>query len=192
MRFVLTSIACLMITTVSAAERPADADELIFLGEFATLETGLQPEDLGFPSDRIDWDDLDATQQQILGEVADGWDDLEDEERWWLVLGAVRWADLPGRKRREVDDHLLSWNQLSAAQQDRIRENLRRFSALDEAQRRALRERYRSFSNLSPGQQRSLRDAYEGMSESERDRLRERLLEHRPATVDDPDEGDGT
>jgi uncharacterized protein DUF3106 len=191
----LCILALLMVATpASAAERAVDPDSLIFLGEFAALETGLQAHDLGFRDDGIRWQDLDLTQREILADAQEGWALLSAEDRWWLVLGSVRWADLPGRQRRLVNDQQRAWDRLTVAQQRRIRGNLSQFSALDEDQRRALRDRYRDFSNLSPGQQRRLRENFESMSEADRARLRERMRESEAevlsAEAAPPDPGD--
>jgi len=185
-RFVLT-LLLFAAPLVAASERAADPDELRFLGEFTALQTGLLPSSMGDGDDSISWDELDATQREILAEVAEGWAERSDEERWWLTLGAIRWSGMRGSDRRQVDDRLRAWRRLTVVQQQRVRTNLARYSALDENQRLNLRERLRDFSRMTPVEQQRLREAYETMSEEERSRLRERIQQGMGSVEPDPD-----
>jgi len=123
--------------------------------------------------DGIAWENLNASQREVLASFSQEWSDIPAARRQHLVRGADRlatmnpeqraaaalrfasWRALPGERRELIRERYEIYRRLSAEEQRRIKENYRHFNRMNRDRRQKMRERYR---NMTPEQRQRMRD----------------------------------
>jgi hypothetical protein len=167
-------------STMTKVDRPAPGSAvrralalLLALASGVTLSCAARAESVAGPTEtvtpvRVAWQNLGATEQQVLAPVRAQWDQLQPRQQERLRNVVVRWQAAPPERRSKIEERVARWARLDPQQRAAAAERWNRFKRMTPEERAGVREAYRNFGALPPAQRAALRERYRAMSPPER------------------------
>jgi hypothetical protein len=134
----------------------------------------------------LGWNELQASQQELLQTYAKDWDSLPPGRQQALARGARRWLSMDPTARAEARDRFQKWQKLPDDRRQLIRKRWERFQQLDPEAKALVRENFNAYMRLPPGKRHMLRERWLAATPEQRLRMLERMRQrqgpnqHRP------------
>ncbi len=122
----------------------------------------------------IAWENLNASQQEVLASFSQEWSNIPPKRRQHLIRGANRLARMNAAQRSEAELRFASWRQLSGERRALIRERYEIYKSLSPEEQRRIKENYRHFNRMNRDRRQKMRERYRNMTPEQRQQMRDR------------------